>query len=844
MIFMKRFALLPISIAFLFGIAGDSAAQGELGALPPMPNLDLGDPERKLSRRERRERERTAEQQAMEASRYTRTREDVGAASLGERVRQFGRENTIPQQRRIEEYNVANNISSADDALTASGSRLRPFGEDGYWQGLPEPTAEESLFDLPPFPDLRTPDQVTRKERMRDARVARYEARQAKTEALRLQKERERAATIDRPPVDPSSALVQVASRGDGSPSYYGNTAAPETVSSGTLKPFNEGSRFFAGNDLVYRGDEPPKPRETWWRRGTSEPGESGEGLASRVQWRNPFAAGSDEVRPVSFDPGGGGAAFPADRPSLDATPLTSNLRGIRVVRSTREVAPGAVSGVSGLVSEGVDLPPRVQSVLNARIGHPLSLGGLNQMVRDAVMAYRRSNFPVVDVLVPEQEITTGVLQLVIIEGRLGEVIVEGTGPLEGRALASQIRTERGEVIRETDLAEDLAWINKHPTRQVDLIFSPGRDYGETDVILRSQAYRAISAYLAYENSGTEVLGEDRGIFGASMVGPLFFGNDTILSYQFTTDLGSTSSDIFGHSAVFASYLPWRHQVTLLGAYVDSEAAIDIGGGETIEIGGVNKQMSGRYGIPLPHIGRMAHELQVGMDFKSSNSSLGFGGIEVFDTTSEIVQYSLGYNIVARDRGGTWRVEAEVVNSPGGATNKNNDPIFESQRAGATATYTYGRIFVDREQDLFGGWSLYGRLGAQASNSNLLSSETFGAGGHDSVRGFESRVVSGDRGIAGSLELRTPRFYPSTFGGFGNVRDGAYGLVFWDAAKVGPHEALAGQGDFTLGSVGVGLRYQKEEWFTLRVDYGVQVTEEGFDDGHDGRWHVGARVTF
>jgi len=841
---MKRLGLLTVAASVFHLASGAVMAQAELGGLPPIPNLDFGDPERKVSWRERRQADRATAERRQETSQYVRTPADTGAATLGDRVRKFGRENTIPQQRRIEEYNIANNISNPEDARTPTGSRLRPFGDDAYWGDLPDLSPEETLIDLPPLPDLRTPDQVTRRERVRDMRVARYEARQAETEAVRLQKERERAATVARPAVDPSSALVQVASRGDGSPSYYGNTAAPETVNQSTLKPFNEGSRFFEGNDLVYRGDEPPKPGRTWWRRGTSEMGESGDGLASRVQWRNPFAAGRDEVQPVAFDPGDSGAAFAASRGDLDATPLTSNLRGIRVVRSTREVSSGALGGINGLMSEGVDLPPRVQSVFNARIGRSLTLGELNQMVRDAVLAYRRSDFPVVDVLVPEQEITTGVLQLVVIEGRLGDVIVEGAGRMEGQSLASQIRTERGEVLRESELSQDLAWINKHPTRQVDLIFTPGRNYGETDVILRSQAYREISAYLAYENSGTQALGEDRGIFGASMVGPLFFGNDSILSYQFTTDLGAANADIFGHSAVFASYLPWRHQVTLLGAYVDSEASIDLGNDQSIEIGGVNKQGSGRYGIPLPGIGRMAHELQVGMDFKSSNSALGFNQIEVFDTTSEIVQYSLGYNVVARDQTGMWRVDAEVVNSPGGATNKNSDEIFQSQRAGATATYTYGRVMVERDQQLLQGWSLYGRLQGQASNSNLLSSETLGAGGFDSVRGFESRTVSGDRGLVGSIELRTPRFYPSTLAGFGNVRDGAYGLVFYDAGRVASHDPLPGEEQFTLGSVGVGFRYQKEEWFTLRVDYGFQVTEEGFDDGNSGRWDVGARVTF
>ena len=348
--------------------------------------------------------------------------------------------------------------------------------------------------------------------------------------------------------------------------------------------------------------------------------------------------------------------------------------------------------------------------------------------------------------------------------------------------------------------------------------------------------------YVALENSGTSALGEARGIFGASWTGPLFFGQDSILSYQFTTNFYE-DSELQGHSGVFASYLPWRHQVTLLGAYVESDAAFFNGGGN-FSSGGVNKQLSGRYGIPLPSIGRLSHELELGMDFKSSNSDLAFNNAQVFDTTSEIVQYSLGYNIVVRDSTGAWRVDSEIVSSPGDNTVNNTDAIFQTQRAGATANYTYGQVTLERDQQLPDGWSAYGRLQGQGANANLLASETLGAGGYDSVRGFEQRIVRGDSGVTGSAELRTPSFYPSTFAGFGNVRDSAYGLVFYDFAALSSHMPLPGEEDIELGSVGLGFRYQRENWFTLRVDYGFQVTEEGFEDGNHGRWHVGARATF
>jgi hemolysin activation/secretion protein len=104
--------------------------------------------------------------------------------------------------------------------------------------------------------------------------------------------------------------------------------------------------------------------------------------------------------------------------------------------------------------------------------------------------------------------------------------------------------------------------------------------------------------------------------------------------------------------------------------------------------------------------------------------------------------------------------------------------------------------------------------------------------------------VNGDSGLIATAELRTPIFYPSTFMGFRNVEDGAYGLIFYDYGTVSSHTPLPGEQDAQLGAFGLGFRYNRDNWFSLRVDYGFQVTEEGFSDGESGRWQVGATATF
>lgn len=851
---MKNLFFIALSTVLILTMnSGPSYGQGldELGALPPLPDLDLGDPERKLSVWQRAKANKKAAAKREEENSYTRG-PDGQQARVHERMQRGFDENAKKHTARTRstEITVNNNISS-DDAVTASGSRLRPFGsEEVYWgDAMYETTPEETLFELAPLPDLRTPDQITWMERYRNHRLAKFKVRKAEADAAREAKEFERRATVNQPMRDPDSALVLVESQSGSFGNYVGNSEAPVNANNGTLRPFNSSSTFVKDNQLVYRGNNNPQRVDAWLEQGTKPSNPNPE--QSKWHWMNPFrSSGNQYEKPVNRPAGESGAvsrggngpagSYAAGDPTLDATPLTSSLRGIVVVPNTREVST-SVSGVSGLEMRKVDLPPKVFAVLESYIGQSMTLGDLNKMVRAAVLAYRKSDMPVVDVLVPEQDITSGVLQLVVIEGRLGDVIVEGASRRDSENLSGQIHLNRGEVIRESQLLEDLNWLNKHPSRQVDLIYSPGQNYGETDIILRSQQYKALSAYIAYENSGSVLLGQSRALFGASWTGPMFWDSNTILSYQFTTNFDNTNN-LWGHSGVYSSYLPWGHQVTLLGAYVETDAVFGNAVGN-FSTRGTNKQVSGRYAIPLMPFARITHELELGMDFKSSNSDLNFNTAAVFSTVSEIVQYSLGYNIIARDKTGTWRLDSEFVSSPGNNTDNNRDAIFASQRVGASSNYTYGRVVIERDQMLPNGWTAFGRLQLQRANGNLLGSETLGAGGYDSVRGFEQRITRGDNGYVGTVELRSPSVYPSNLGGYFNMQDALMGLVFYDFANLNNATPLVGERDISLGSVGVGLRYQVETWFSLRVDYGVQVNDD-LNDGSTGRWHVGARATF
>lgn len=831
------------------GVSSDALAQS-LGSLPPPPDLRT-ESEKSFSEKRKARKAREAELEAdLRQKKQAQARAQKASQQQAAAMRRAAAQN--PNSAAAAAY-TASFQGDPNAITTASGSRLKAFGApDTPDMGMPDLPPEPPLVSLPPMPDVRQEAEKSWVEKYREKKDG-YKSRMRKLELARAEKAKADAAAalaagVPQVQPDPSTALVKVQPE----PvlyAYNGPQELPETPGGSKLKPFNPNSKYVEDNQLKSRGVVGESTGLQWIKKGVEPVSVTDED--KKWSWRNPFAAspgGSTQYEVSGIPTAGagdgleGGLAPGETGATAPDTALMSSLSGIILYPRTREVTTSGTRRVSGVINQGVLLPPKVQATLESYLGEPLSLNSLNAMVREAIVSYRDSDIPVVDVLVPEQEVSSGTLQLVVIEGRLGEVLVEGNEYTSKSYLRSQIRTAPGDVITESDLMEDIAWINKNPFRRVDLIYSPGIDYGTTDLILKTQDVRPITGYIAYENSGTEVLGEDRLLAGLNWAGPLFFNNDTIFSYQYSEGLGEAS--IVGHSGVMNALLPWRHSLTLLGAHVRSDLAIDVDG-ERLETGGTNKQGSLRYAIPLPTVGRITQEFEIGYDFKSSNSNLFFNTLEVFDSTSEISQFSLGYNITERDKWGTTNVDTELVLSPGEMTSNNTNSIFQEQRALADADYVYFRGAIDRNTPLKDDWKLITRAQGQVSNSNLLASETLGGGGYDTVRGFEQRVVRGDNGFLGSVELRTPPISMAQLTGFYNARDALVGLVFADYGYLTNVDKLPDEpGNFSLGSYGLGMRYQLDDNLTVRVDYGFQVAEDGFDDEKDGRFHIGARASF
>ncbi|MBP2232622.1 hemolysin activation/secretion protein [Azospirillum agricola] len=547
--------------------------------------------------------------------------------------------------------------------------------------------------------------------------------------------------------------------------------------------------------------------------------------------------------------------ALPAPGPALPPGDqlVTPALKGLLFVPGGAMVKRGGTD-VGGVASVGLDLldDPAFRALLEPYLGKPLTFDGLNAISRATVLWFREHDRPLVDVVVPEQDVTSGSVQIAVVEFRVGSVAAEGNQWFSDGLLLSQVRAKPGDRIRASELLDDIDWLNRNPFRHTDLVYQRGQEAGTSDVVLRTADRVPVRVFAGYENTGTAATGRDR-LFAGFNWGNAFLADQQI-SYQLSVSPDTLDRGLRGpsgdprsvtHAGSWSIPLPWRHTLTFFGSYTETRPDLGSGFDQT----GRSSQLSARYAVPLPKwtldAGTLRQGVQVGVDWKRSNNNLDFGGTSVFRSSTDIAQAVAAYDASLADGWGATALNASLVYSPGGIGGHNSDDVFRTSRAGADARYGYARVGLDRVTRLPEDLSWIVRAQGQISSANLLSSEQLSLGGSASVRGYAESEVLGDQGILLSTELRSPEVSLARLFGERDLGDSLQGLVFADYGVVSQRHRVAGDDRHTvLASVGPGLRYSLPPYATLKLDWGFQLRDTNSGENRFGRPHIALSLAY
>lgn len=451
-----------------------------------------------------------------------------------------------------------------------------------------------------------------------------------------------------------------------------------------------------------------------------------------------------------------------------------------------------------------------IERAVYARLGPGRTIDDVEAARSALEQAYRDAGFQTVFVDVPEQEVNGGIVRLAVTEGRVSRLKVTGSRYFSNGWIRDQLQEAApGTVPRIDAFQAQLRTLNaRSADRVLTPILRPGADPGTIEVEVRVEDRLPINGSFEVNNRNSANTSHTR--IAAGIRYDNLWQRDHSLGFQYQV----APEDRDETEVIAVSYIARpkgsRNVFAFYGLSSDSDIAT-VGG--DINVVGRGDVLGARAILPLPSSGGLFQSLQLGVDFKDFDETIGFSqeGEENIVTPISYLNWSLGWNATLLRERSTQTFGLALNFGLRGLVNDEQE--FADKRFKGRPNYYYLAASYDVVRPFPWNTSLFLGLGGQITPEALISNEQFTAGGMDSVRGYHEAEQLGDYGFQGSLEWRSPDFGADLWKRIGTL----YGYGFVDGARLLLNDPLPSQDNSTLLSAGVGFRLEAEP-FTARLD--------------------------
>ncbi len=495
-----------------------------------------------------------------------------------------------------------------------------------------------------------------------------------------------------------------------------------------------------------------------------------------------------------------------------------------------------------------------IQTVLTPFAGYRKTVAEVEAARAALEKTYRDRGYATVVVEVPQQAVSSGIIDLIVTEGRVGQVRVTGADyvlPSEVRGSLPSLR--KGNVPNVPVLQQELSAANARTTRTITPEFKAGLAPGTVDVDLAVNDKRPWGAGAELNdqyNRSTERL---RANVSAH------YDNLWQAAHSANIFFQTAPQDLNQVQVISGSYYaPLGYgRTSLLGYVVHSNTDVATVGGLAVLGNGltVGGRLMRTLGNSPPGV---VQSLLIGVDYKDYLDQIGLtdpetGDLLTFDTPVKYLPFTAQYRWLGGNAKSNGEFSVGTTFAFDGVVGKQREfglvpdnpltPGINEQsvgkRAGAEASfiYLYGSGAYNRQ--LPGGFDLKAALDWQLAPRPLISNEQFVLGGVGSVRGYREAEALGDSGARLSLELG----YHIPIGKPGSAtarnidwRIAAFveGGHSWNEDPL-PEE----QSKFSLASAGLTTRFDLYQYLYGQFDLAYQFDADPTKSGQDVTDDVG-----
>lgn len=456
--------------------------------------------------------------------------------------------------------------------------------------------------------------------------------------------------------------------------------------------------------------------------------------------------------------------------------------------------------------------------------------GDIQQALEALENAYRSAGYTAVQVSVPEQELTAGVVRLQVIETVVGKVVVSDNRHFSEQNIRASIpQLVEGSAPNLRRISESVQLANDNPAKQVNVTLTASETTNQIDAAIAVKDERPLRVMLNVDNSGSGDTGHWR--TGVALQHSNLFDRDHVATVAYTTSPDSPSG-----AKVDLYSLGYRVPLYGMGDSLDLiYGKSNVSSGQTLALNST-LNITGRgeiYALRWNHYfarsGEWSSKLVFGADYKKVDSSCNInGGLLNGASLNTCLPYStlpLSVSYSAQQQGVGQLLDYNLGIARNLATGqaRRNDTLQVTDRY---SLFTGSRQSMDNFVVIRGGaswlkvfkddWQLRLAGVLQVSSQALPAVEQFGLAGASAVRGFTERAVAADSGVIINNELYTPDLLAKR-----EMRGNLRLLGFVDAGRGANNNVTAAStlsSTVTLASVGAGLRYTLGRDISLRLD--------------------------
>jgi hemolysin activation/secretion protein len=474
-----------------------------------------------------------------------------------------------------------------------------------------------------------------------------------------------------------------------------------------------------------------------------------------------------------------------------------------------------------------------IAELLKPYEGFELTLYDLRLISNVITQAYRQKGYFLARAYVPVQTIQNGVVEIAVLEGKVGAVTVSGNKYYRDKYITGMMQpVVKDQVISRQNLEGALLNMNENPKLNVQATLSPGSQLGTVNLDLKAKDSFPYNLTFYYNNFGSKFTGQNR--FGAMLDLGNITGHADILSLGYVTPVPGWESDFYRKVAYSFPVGTYGTRMGITLADMNYEVGKELA---LLGIVGESKIASLYLTHPLVRTSEKTVNLEASLSYRGYKNYL-FGSI--LSAKDEISALGVGISGVYVKPGHRDIYNVTVSTGLGELFGGMGDLPPLPSKPGVDNTWLKVNADISHLIQFNNNIALLLRGSGQLSNKQLAVGEKYAIGGADTVRGYPQSEYLGDDAYTLSAELRTP-ILP------GNLKVNKYAqwAFFYDIGGAYLKKPLPGEHkSITLQGYGAGIRFFIGKNFDFRFDAGFPIKGEEPSDGDNYHYYFQGQLKF